>query len=48
MTARGSPEEPVVVFDEQSGSSNTFEEVIYNVQTQQPEFMKHGEGEMRH
>jgi hypothetical protein len=47
MTAHGSPEEPGTIY-EPDGSTASFEELIYNVQTQQPEIIKRAQGEMRH
>jgi hypothetical protein len=47
MTAHGSVEQPGT-FEESDGSNGSFEELIYNVEAQQPEIIKRGQGEVRH
>jgi hypothetical protein len=47
MTAHGSVEQPGT-FEEADGTNGSFEELIYNVQAQQPEIIKRGQGEVRH
>ncbi len=46
MTARASAEDPGT--EEQGGSSGSFEELVYNIQTQQVETVRGGSQELRH
>jgi hypothetical protein len=48
MTAHGTADKPGEVLDDQGGSAGSFRELIYNVQTQMPENINGGGGEIRH